>query len=84
MADRSESGRQRTYRIRVQGQLDPRWSEWLGGVTVTVRDDGETVLIAPVPDQAALHGLLGRIRDLGLPILSLSRVEGEESLPPGP
>jgi hypothetical protein len=83
MTDRSESGRQSTYRIRVQGQLDQRWSEWFGGVTVAAQDNGETVLTAPVPDQAALHGLLGRIRDLGLPLLSLSRVEGEESLPPG-
>ncbi len=63
-----------TYRVRVGGQLDDRWSDWLGGFAVQRRNDGTTVLVGPVVDQAALHGVIARIRDLGLPLLSVSRV----------
>jgi hypothetical protein len=63
-----------TYRIRVSGHLDDRWSDWLGGLAVQRRDDGTTVLVGPVVDQAALHGVLARIRDLGLPLLAVDRV----------
>jgi hypothetical protein len=63
-----------TYRIRVQGRLDDRWADWLGGFDLYRRSDGTTVLVGPIPDQAALHGVIGRIRDLGLPLLSVNRV----------
>ena len=63
-----------TYRFRVKGHLDDRWSEWLGGLAVQRQEDGTTVLIGPVVDQAALHGVIFRIRDLGLPLLSVERV----------
>ena len=63
-----------TYRFRVKGHLDDRWSDWLGGLAVQRQEDGTTVLIGPVVDQAALHGIIARIRDLGLPLLSMSRV----------
>ena len=63
-----------TYRIRVRGHLDDRWSDWLGGLVIHLQEDGTTVLIVPVVDQAALHGVIIRIRDLGLPLLSVSRV----------
>ncbi len=63
-----------TYRIRVRGHLDDRWSDWLGGLSVQRQKDGTTVLFGPVVDQAALHGVLIRIRDLGLPLLSVNRV----------
>jgi hypothetical protein len=63
-----------TYCIRVSGHLDDRWSDWFDGLVVQRRDDGTTVLIGPVTDQAALHGVLARIRDLGLPLLSVNRV----------
>ena len=63
-----------TYRIRVSGHLDDRWSDWLGGLAVQLRDDGTTVLVGPIVDQAALHGVIARIRDLGLPLLSVARV----------
>ena len=63
-----------TYRFRVKGRLDDRWSDWLGGLAVQRQEDGTTVLIGPVVDQAALHGIIARIRDLGLPLLSVSRV----------
>lgn len=61
------------YRIRVKGHLDDRWSEALGGMTLTREGDGSTLLVGPVMDQAALHGLIERIRDLGLPLLSVIR-----------
>ena len=63
-----------TYRLRVSGHLDDRWSEWLGGLAVQRQADGTTVLVGPVVDQAALHGVIVRIRDLGLPLLSVNRV----------
>ena len=63
-----------TYRIRVKGHLDDRWSEWFGGLAVQRQEDGTTVLVGPVVDQAALHGVLNGIRDLGLTIISVQRV----------
>ena len=63
-----------TYRIRVRGHLADRWSDWLAGLTVERHDDGTTVLVGAVVDQSALHGVLARIRDLGLPLLAVDRV----------
>ena len=63
-----------TYRFRVRGHLDDRWSDWLGGLAIERQEDGTTVLIGPLVDQAALYGVIIRIRDLGLPLLSVSRV----------
>ena len=63
-----------TYRFRVRGHLDDRWSTWLGGLAIHLQEDGTTLLVGPVVDQAALHGVLNRIRDLGLPLLSVRRV----------
>ena len=63
------------YQIRVRGVLDPQWSDWFDEMTVTPQADGETLLAGPVRDQSALHGILLKIRDLGLPLLSLSRTE---------
>jgi hypothetical protein len=62
------------YRIRVKGVLDEEWSDWFAGLTIVPQDD-ETLLTGPVRDQAALHGLLAKVRDLGLPLLSVKRVE---------
>ncbi|SEE90093.1 hypothetical protein SAMN04488561_3257 [Jiangella alba] len=59
------------YEIRVAGHLDDHWSALLGDLTLTRRDDGTTSLTGPVTDQAHLHGVLARIRDLGIPLLSL-------------
>ena len=65
----------RVYEIRVQGELAPRWSCWFAGLAVET-SDGETVIVGLVVDRAALHGLLARIRDLGLPLLGLRVVDG--------
>ena len=65
------------YRIRVKGVLDEKWSDWFEGLTVTPQANGEALLTGPVRDQSALHGILARIRDLGLPLLSVERL-GEE------
>ena len=62
------------YEIRVIGLLDPCWSEWFDGLTISPQANGETLLTGVVRDQAALHGLLGKIRDLGLPLLSVKRL----------
>ena len=66
------------YEIRIRGHLDDRWANWFEDMTITLEDSGDTILSGPVIDQAALHGLLKRVRDLGLPLLSVNRVE------PGP
>lgn len=63
------------YEIRIDGRLDARWQDWFDGMTVTLDDHGDTLLSGPVVDQAALHGLLKKVRDLGLPLLSVIRVE---------
>jgi hypothetical protein len=62
------------YQIRIKGHLNRRWTEWFGDVTITLEDNGETLLTCPVVDQAALHGLLRKVRDLGLPLISAVRV----------
>ena len=63
------------YEIRVQGRLGPEWSTWFDGLAISHQPQGETVLSGPVPDQAVLHGILIKIRDLGLPLVSVHRVE---------
>ena len=62
------------HEIRVQGHLDSRWADWLEGLALTHESDGTTTLTGPLADQAALHGVLNRIRDLALPIVSVRRV----------
>ena len=62
------------YQIRITGHLDDEWTDWFGGATVTREEDGYTLLICRVIDQAALHGLLRQIRDLGVPLISVNRI----------
>jgi hypothetical protein len=63
------------YEIRIKGHLDNRWADWFEGVTITLEDNGETLLTGQVADQAALHGLLRKVRDLGMPLVSVNRIE---------
>jgi hypothetical protein len=63
------------YHIRIKGHLDRQWTDWFGGLTITLEDNGDTLLTGPVVDQAALHGLLKKVRDLGMPLVSVSPVE---------
>ena len=67
------------YEIRLKGHLDDRWADWFEGLTITLEEDGDTLLTGPVIDQAALHGLLKKVRDLGLPLVSVSPVEPDPS-----
>ena len=62
------------YQIRVKGHLGSEWTNWFGGLTVTLEDSGDTLLTGPVVDQAALHGLLRKVRDLGMPLVSVRMV----------
>jgi hypothetical protein len=63
------------YEILIRGQLDPSWSHWFEGLDVTPLDNGETLIAGPIPDQAALRGILAKVFDLGLSILSVRRSE---------
>ena len=65
----------RWYEFRLRGHLDDKWADWFEGLTITREDNGETVLRGPIVDQAALHGLLRKVRDLGMPLLSVMQVE---------
>ena len=67
------------YEIRVGGRLGARWAAWFDGLSLTLEDDGTTALRGPVVDQAALHGLLQKLRDLGVPLVSLTRLAGGPS-----
>jgi hypothetical protein len=73
-----DSGQPTTYQIRITGRLDSQWEEWFEGLTITL-DGGDTLITGPVVDQAALHGLLKRVRDLGMPLVSVSPVESGPS-----
>ena len=66
------------YQIRIKGHLGPQWADWFGGLTITLEDNGETLLTCPVADQAALYGLLRKVRDLGLPLISVTRAQPDQ------
>jgi hypothetical protein len=67
------------YQIRVTGHLSSEWTDWFEGLSITLQDNGETLLSGPVADQAALHGLLRKVRDLGLPLLSVIRLQPDQA-----
>lgn len=68
------------YQIRIKGHLDRRWTDWFEGLTITLEDNGATLLSGPVADQAALHSLLRKVRDLGMPLLSVIQSENVEQV----
>jgi hypothetical protein len=76
-APEGSSGAPMLYEIRLAGHLDPRWAAWFDGLAVTTHADGSTVISGPIPDQAALHGVLQRVRDLGLTLMSVNQPEDD-------
>ena len=75
-ADHYEPGH---YEIRLKGHLADRWAGWFGGLTITLEENGDTLLTGPVVDQAALHGLLKKVRDLGMPLISVISIKSEQA-----
>ncbi|MBO0777350.1 MAG: hypothetical protein J2P37_00870 [Ktedonobacteraceae bacterium] len=67
------------YQIRIKGHLDCKWADWFAGLSITSLENGETLLTGPVLDQAALHGLLRKVRDVSLPLVAVMQVEPEQA-----
>jgi hypothetical protein len=67
------------YQIRIKGHLGDLWTDWFGEVTIALAEDGDTLLTCPLVDQAALHGLLKKVRDLGMPLISVNRVKPDQA-----
>jgi hypothetical protein len=76
---KTNSDQPAVYQIRVKGHLGHEWADWFEGLTITLEEDGDTLLTGPVVDQAALHGLLKKVRDLGMPLVSVSPVEPDQA-----
>jgi len=76
---RMDPGQPMVYQIRIKGHLGSQWTDWFEGLTITLEEDGNTLLTGPVVDQAALHGLLKKVRDLGMPLVSVSPVEPDQA-----
>lgn len=74
MSNKSKSNEPAIYQIRIGGRLGEQWTAWFEQMTLTLADNGDTLLTGPVLDQAALHGLLRKVRDLGLPLISVSQI----------
>ena len=72
---KTDSSQPLVYQIRIEGHLGHQWTDWFEGLTITLEEDGDTLLTGPVVDQAALHGLLKKVRDLGMPLVSVNPVE---------
>ncbi len=72
---KTNPGQLPVYQIRVKGHLGQQWMDWFDGLSITREEDGDTLLTGPVADQAALYGLLKKVRDLGLPLVSVNPVE---------
>jgi hypothetical protein len=73
-----QPGQPVAYQIRIKGHLGGRWTDWFGGLEITLEDNGDTLLTGSVTDQAALHGLLRTVRDLGMPLVSVTPVSFEK------
>lgn len=72
------------YQIRIEGQLGPQWADWFEGLAITLEENGDSLLTGPVADQAALYGLLKKVRDLGLPLVAVQRVGANPAGVSGP
>lgn len=76
---KTDSNHPLVYEIKVEGQLGDQWADWFGGATITLEDNGDTLITGPVVDQAALYGLLKKVRDLGMSLVSVKRVEPSQA-----
>jgi len=74
-SDNNGPGQPQVYQIRIKGHLGHQWTDWFEGLSITLTDNGETLLTGPLVDQAALHGVLKKVRDLALPLVSVNRVK---------
>jgi hypothetical protein len=72
---KTDPGQPNVYQIRIKGHLSDQWTGWFEGLTITLEENGDTLLTGPVVDQAALFGLLKKVRDVGIPLISINRVE---------
>ena len=79
MSNRLDPNQPTIYQIRIKGHLDQQWTDWFEWVTITLEENGDTLLTGPVVDQAALHGLLKKVRDLGMPLLAVNRVGSDQA-----
>ena len=75
---KTDPGQPVIYEIRIKGHLDHGWTDWFEGLVITLENNGDTLITGPVVDQAALHGLLKKVRDLGMPLLSIGRVKPDQ------
>jgi hypothetical protein len=75
VSSETDPGQPTAYQIRIKGHLGRQWTDWFEGLTISLEDNGDTLLTGPVVDQAALHGLLRKVRDLGTPLISVNRVK---------
>ncbi|MBE0672489.1 MAG: hypothetical protein IH588_18080, partial [Anaerolineales bacterium] len=81
MSDRNDhktNNQPMIYQIRIKGHLGPQWQDWFDGMTMMLEENGETVLTGPVADQPALHGLLKKVRDLGMSLVAVNRIESDQ------
>jgi hypothetical protein len=78
---KTDSSHPLVYQIRIKGHLGQQWIDWFDGLSITLEEDGDTLLTGPVTDQAALHGLLKKVRDLGMPLVSVNQVQFDETHP---
>ena len=76
---KTDPNQPRVYQIKIEGHLDDQWADWFEGLSVTLEEDGNTLLTGQVIDQAALHGLLKKVRDLGMPLLSVCPLENSQA-----
>jgi hypothetical protein len=77
IGQKTDQGQNIVFQIRVKGHIGSQWTGWFDGLTIELEEDGNTLLTGPVADQAALHGLLKKVRDLGLPLVSVSQLNPE-------
>lgn len=81
MAEVIDSNRPTIYQIKIKSHLSSDWTDWFEGLTITPEEDGDTLLTGPVIDQAALYGLIKKVRDLGMTLISLNPVESNKTMP---